>query len=113
MIGSFRLHAMLSDSQNSPSLVVPSPVVTRTTSSFLNPSDIFRLAAFFTASAEPTAWRNCVPVGDDTDTMLMDFFPQWLGICRPPEFGSLAAPTAEYNISAAVSPSWRQSARSR
>ena len=23
------------------------------------------------ASAEPTAWRNCVPVGDDVETMLL------------------------------------------
>ena len=35
------------------------------------------------------------PVGDDVDTMFSALCPQWLGICRPPEFGSTAAPTAE------------------
>ena len=69
-MGSLRLAAVLSDSQNSPSLVVPSPVVTSTTSSLLNPSVIPSSCARSEASAAPTAWRNCVPVGDDTETML-------------------------------------------
>jgi hypothetical protein len=43
----------------------------------------------------PTACRNCVPVGDDVETMLSFLVPQWEGIWRPPEFGSIAAPTAE------------------
>ena len=58
---------MFSDSQNSPSLVVPSPVETYTTSSSWNPSVMSRSFARSDASAAPTAWRNCVPVGDDDD----------------------------------------------
>src|SRR3954471_6802832 len=68
--GSLRFAAVLSDSQNSPSLVVPSPVETRTTSSFSNPSEMPSSFARSDASAQPTPWRNCVPVGDDADTML-------------------------------------------
>ena len=64
-------------------------------------------------SAAPTACRNCVPVGDDAETMLRALWPQWLGIWRPPELGSMAAPTALYSISFGVMPSIRQRARSR
>ena len=49
----------------------------------------------------------------ETETMFRSFLPQWLGICRPPEAGSFAAPTAAYSISEGVTPSSRQSARSR
>src|SRR5260221_1383303 len=111
--GSLRLHAELSDSKNSPSLVVPSPVVTSTTSSPWNPSVMSSSRARTDASALPTAWRNCVPVGDDVETMLLALCPQWLGIWRPPELGSSAAPTASYSISLGVTPSCRQRARSR
>jgi hypothetical protein len=65
------------------------------------------------ASAHPTAWRNWVPVGLEALTILSFLCPQWEGICRPPEFGSSAAPTAERSCSVAVIPSPRQSARSR
>src|SRR5512143_4219090 len=75
-IGSLRLQALLSDSQNSPSLVVPSPVVQSTTSSFSNPSVSASCLARTIASAEPIAWRNCVPVGDEVDTMFSDLWPQ-------------------------------------
>src|SRR5687767_8897796 len=74
--GSFRFVAVFNDSQNSPSLVVPSPVVTSTTSSFSKPSVIPSSLALITASAEPTACKNCVPVGEETDTMFRSFFPQ-------------------------------------
>ena len=36
-----------------------------------------------------------VPVGLEELTMLRSFRPQWDGICRPPEFGSSAAATAD------------------
>ena len=88
------MQALLSDSQNSPSLVVPSPVVTSTTSSPWKPSVISSSFARMDASALPTACRNCVPVGDEAETMFSSRLPQWLGIWRPPEFGSAAAPTA-------------------
>ena len=35
-----------------------------------------------------------VAVGEEVETMLSALCPQWLGIWRPPELGSLAAPTA-------------------
>jgi hypothetical protein len=108
-----RLQAVLSDSQNSPSDVVPSPVETKTTSSSRNPSVMPRSFARSDASAVPAAWRNWVPVGDDVETMLRSLCPQCDGICRPPDDGSLAAPTASYSISFGVMPSARQSARSR
>src|SRR3970040_1347717 len=98
-MGSWRLQAVFSDSQNSPSLVVPSPADTYTISSAANSSDIPSFRARQIASAQPTAWRNCVPVGEDDETTLSALWPQWLGIWRPPEFGSSAAPTAEYSIS--------------
>ena len=44
---------------------------------------------------EDNGYAISVPVGDDVETMLIAVLPQWLGICRPPEFGSRAAPTAE------------------
>jgi hypothetical protein len=94
---------------------VPSPVETNTTSSPWKPpsSPMPSCAARSDASALPTACRNCVPVGDDVETMFSFWWPQWLGIWRPPELGSAAAPTASYSISAGVMPSCRQSARSR
>ena len=54
-----------------------------------------------------------MPVGEDLVTTLSRRWPQWEGICRPPEFGSSFAPTAERNISVAVMPSCSMSARSR
>jgi hypothetical protein len=83
------------DSQNSPCDVVPSPVETKTTSSHLNPSVMPRALARTTASADPTACRNCVPVGDELRDDVELLVPQCDGICRPPELGSIAAPTAE------------------
>ena len=47
-------------------------------------------------------------MGDEAETMLSFLWPQCDGIWRPPEFGSAAAPTAEYSISAAVIPTCRQ-----
>ena len=114
--GSFRLDAVFIASQNSPCEVVPSPVVTSTTSS-RSVGTCSAAAGFWSArshaSAQPTAWRNWVPVGLEALTMLRSFCPQWLGICRPPEFGSSAAATAERSCSVAVMPRPRQRARSR
>ena len=112
------MEAVFIASQNSPSLVVPSPAVTRTTSSpcALPASCAWSLSSSLyltTASAAPTAWRNWVPVGLLWETMLSFLWPQWLGICRPPELGSSSAATADRSISFGVMPSWRQSARSR
>src|SRR3954470_2911079 len=97
--GSLRLVAVLRASQNSPSLVVPSPVVQRTTSSDranCSLSPIPSIAEYLSqASAQPTAWRNWVPVGLEALTMFSALWPQCEGICRPPELGSAAAPTAD------------------
>ena len=93
-MGSLRFDAVFSDSQNSPCDVVPSPVETNTTSSAWKPSMMPSRPARIVASAAPTACRNCVPVGDDVETMLSCLCPQCDGICRPPELGSMAAPTA-------------------
>ena len=71
---------MLSDSQNSPSLVAPSPVVTSVIASDSGSSRRH-------ASAHPTACRNCVPVGEDPLTMFSGGDPQCEGIWRPPEAG--------------------------
>ena len=98
--------ATLSDSQNSPSLVAPSPEATSVISSDAG-------ARSRPASAQPTACRYCVPVGDDELTMLNFAWPQCEGIWRPPEEGSAAAPTACSSISSGVTPSARHSARSR
>ena len=65
------------------------------------------------ASAAPTACSTCVPVGLDPDTMFSAVWPQCDGICRPRELGSSLAPTAARSISSGVTPSCRQSARSR
>jgi hypothetical protein len=67
---------VLSDSQNSPSEVVPSPEETSTTSSPWKPSVRPSSLARSDASAVPTAWRYWVPVGDDAETMLSGAFPQ-------------------------------------
>src|SRR5688572_32032894 len=48
------------------------------------------------ASAQPTACRNCVPVGLDWLTMLSALWPQWEGIWRPPELGSSADRSEEH-----------------
>ncbi len=105
-------------SQNSPWLVVPSPELTKTTSSprtrpRSDGCSSSRARYLTSASAAPTACRNCVPVGLLWETMLSPLWPQWLGICRPPELGSSAEATAESSISRGVMPSARQSARSR
>ena len=77
--GSFRLHAVFSASQNSPSEVVPSPAVQTTISSSAKvrrcPRSSGRVVARSPASAAPTACRNCVPVGDEADTMLKRVSP--------------------------------------
>ncbi len=62
--GNFRLLALFNASQNSPSLVVPSPHEQYTRSSSTG------FSARNHASAQPTAWRNWVPVGLDWLTML-------------------------------------------
>ena len=77
--GSFRLHAVFSASQNSPSEVVPSPAVHTTISSSAK-LPTCRCSSGATearnpASATPTACRNWVPVGDDADTMLKRVSP--------------------------------------
>jgi PAB1-binding protein PBP1 len=90
------LLAVFIDSQNSPWLVVPSPVDTNTTSSPRNCASARpSVAARTDPSAAPTPCRNCVPVGDEELGMLSPLCPQCEGICRPPELGSAAAPTAE------------------
>ena len=72
--GSFRLHAVLSASQNSPSDVVPSPAVHTTISSSAKDVTWWRSSgatdARSPASAVPTAVRNWVPVGDEGQTTL-------------------------------------------
>ena len=72
--GSFRLQAVFSASQNSPSEVVPSPAVQTTISSSAKEVTWWRssgaMVARSPASAVPTAFRNCVPVGDEGQTML-------------------------------------------
>src|SRR5512145_2844372 len=93
--GRRRLQALLSASQNSPSLVVPSPEETNTTSSPLKRDSRSGMSLIFEyrshASAQPTAWRNWVPVGLEEETMFRSLWPQWEGIWRPPELGSSAA----------------------
>ncbi len=91
-------HAAFIASQNSPSLVAPSPVQTSVISSALPPAYVF-------PCAHPTACTNCVPVGDDPVTIRSAGEDQCDGICRPPELGSRAAPTACSSISSAVMPS--------
>ena len=54
-----------------------------------------------------------MPVALEPDTMLCATAPQWEGIWRPPELGSSFEPTAASSMSSGVTPSWRQSARSR
>src|SRR5207237_2141289 len=114
-IGSFRLLALFRASQNSPSLVVPSPAETYTSPSLRVglSGTASRCADRSHASAQPTACRNWVPVGLDWLTMCSALWHQWDGICRPPELGSSAAPTADSSISVGVMPSRRQRARSR
>src|SRR5690349_5437790 len=97
---------MFSDSQNSPSLVAPSPELTSVTSSVCS-------SRYREASAHPAACKYWVPVGDDALTMLNLLWLQCDGICRPPEAGSFAAPTAPSSISYGVTPSVRHNARSR
>jgi hypothetical protein len=115
--GRRRLVAVLSASQNSPWLVVPSPVEQKTTSSPRIGRSASGIRSFCEyrshASAHPTACRNWVPVGLEALTMLSSRCPQCDGICRPPELGSSAAATALSSCSVAVMPSPRQSARSR
>jgi hypothetical protein len=72
-IGSSITHAVVSASQNSPSDVDPSPPVQSTTSSLWNPPPSAARTsswsrAFAIASAQPTAWRYCVAIGDDAET---------------------------------------------
>ena len=57
---------MFSDSQNSPSLVAPSPVVDQ------RHRIRFRIESA-KASAHPTACRNCVPVGEEVLTIFSAF----------------------------------------
>jgi hypothetical protein len=101
--GKRRVHAVDRPSQNSPSLVVPSPSDTYTISSrskcIANPTFSPSSARYRPASAQPTACSTCVPVGLDCDTMCSGRCPQWLGIWRPPLAGSPAAPTASSSIS--------------
>src|ERR1700741_1034670 len=124
-MGNFFAHATFSDSQNSPSLVAPSPAETYTISSLScranSPSGAFFACAnafgcaskYCVASAAPTACTNCVPVHELLLTTLYLGCPQCLGICRPPELGSSFAPTACSNISSGDTPTIKQNARSR
>ena len=94
---------MLRNSQNSPSPVAPSPIDTYVTSSSCTdgrpgggpPSAGNRLDA----SAQPAAWRHCVPVALEPLTMCSDGLLQCDGIMRPPEAGSSFEPTAASSIS--------------
>ena len=107
------MQAVLRLSQNSPSEVVPSPVLTNTTSSFLNAGVAPVFCMNTPASAQPTAWRNWVPTGEDWLTTFRPLWPQCEGICRPPELGSSFAPTEPISISVGVMPRVSMRARSR
>src|SRR5678815_3081350 len=91
--GSLRLQALFIASQNSPSLVVPSPVEQKITSSSWKRRSRSSMASFLEyrshASAQPTDCRNWVPVGLDALTILSALWPQCDGIWRPPELLSL------------------------
>lgn len=65
------------------------------------------------ASAQPTAGRHCDPVGLDWVTMLRWRAPKWLGIWRPADAGSFAAPTACKSKSVGLTPRDNTSDRSR
>ncbi len=54
-----------------------------------------------------------MPVGEERVTTFSLGWPQWEGICRPPELGSSFAPTAPSSISSGVMPSRSIRARSR
>src|SRR5206468_10266002 len=96
--GSRCKQATLSDSQNSPSLVAPSPAVTSVTSSL-------SLPRYNDASAQPTACVNCVPVGEEPLTMWISWLAQCEATCRPPDAGSLAEATPCGTISEGATPS--------
>src|SRR5277367_2543466 len=85
--GSRPRQAWLMDSQNSPSLVAPSPELASTR---LSPPG----SSTRQASAHPTACTNWVPVADELLTICFAALAQCDGICRPPDDGSSAAPTA-------------------
>ncbi len=65
------------------------------------------------ASAHPTAGMHWLPVGLDCVTTLRSRSPQWAGICRPPDAGSSADPTACRRICSAEIPRPSIRARSR
>src|SRR5206468_2368828 len=90
--GSDSRHAALIASQNSPSLVAPSPVLVSVTAS--DAGSRYRFAC-----AQPTAGSNCVPVADDGDAMCSLVELQCDGIWRPPDDGSDSAPTDCSSIS--------------
>src|SRR5262245_58742877 len=114
--GRRKLQAVLRDSQNSPSLVVPSPAETYTISLCLNwdaRSSISLISEYrYPASAAPTACRNCGPVQEEREKMCSFGLLQCDGIWREPELGSSSAPTAPSNCSYGVMPSCKASARS-
>ena len=115
-MGALSVAAVVRASQNSPWLVVPSPEETYTTSSSWKAWRFLmslRTERKRPPSEQPTACKNCVPVGLDCDTTFARFSPQWAGIWRPPEFGSAAAATASKSISVGVMPRVSIRARSR
>ena len=92
--GSCLVHAAFSASQNSPSLVEPSPSEVKTISSAWKRcvaiGDVRRRGCRCTpASAAPTACSTCVAVALDPETMFSAVCPQCDGIWRPPLLGSL------------------------
>ena len=110
--------AVLSDSQNSPSLVAPSPIERYVTSSAWNRSARSGMSLTrsysMPASAQPTACRHCVPVGLPCDGMLRRVMaPVRRHLTAARIRIVLRAHGAESSISSGVMPSVRQSARSR
>ena len=111
--------AALSASQNSPSEVAPSPIVTTETSSLARPEVAERngldsgRARKRPASAAPTPGRHSEPVGEEVVKTWRRREPQWEGICRPAEASPAFAPVAERSISSGVTPRPRQRALSR
>ena len=93
--GNRRSDALFSASQNSPSLVAPSPPLTSTIPSPFgapgSPGIRWRLK-YLSAWATPTACRNCVPTQLEWTARPSERFEKCEGICLPPEEGSEAAP---------------------
>ena len=52
----------------------------------------------------PAAWGMWVAIGDDPVMIRSRDDPQWLGICRPPELGSVSRAKTASRISLGVMP---------